>query len=782
MPSHISWRSEGFPGYDSVSGHFHWNHLFRNGDSLFSVVSAWKCVLRMFHVRSRYDTGKEITLSLFDIIESSDDVGVLKQKYEQFKTSSRDFPDRTKGLVYDLFERIKFVGSFPLHKAILVREILVDVEKDVVEEALYHSMSSCSDTNQANSLILLHIVLKGEESDGTIPPIAALHDIYKEANVDPEKAIAEYKRALYKKEIDRVLGIQMEQRSKTDPPVPPPMARSATAQKNRRTELVRLFGHEILPEVTKADSSIDIASKTMLKPTWLAEFFNDARTYEPPTCGWSVLMLERAECYKLYNEVINGKLEEVKERILVKEGAPMDKNLQEMPKLAMLVHCRRQQICHICENITDWERIETDRIVRLKNIYSVDLTMRHGNFTPIHKPTIGGGKALPQPFYVNPEDDPNYDPPGSTPSSRLMNRMLRGDVKEEDKFVPTDLETRKKGLALVAKEMEPFEHLSPEQLSDLVLRNCKKEYELAEAIYRRRLRGRSVEDYHEIQLMTEGEHLDMPTSANINNQNGHKISKAHVSGNGIHSLREDYVITPNVLLTDCVVFLSMLEHLQWQFTSAVEMPVESLVNVHNMGDSITNPRPPQLLFVDPRCREAHGYTREYSASVSDAWAYRSHLNANVNGIDDSHNDGNVDKLLLFGDDPVFYLKDQEMLQHMTRHGVGLKIHSKVPGFTLPPEPTEHQKSTVFYRLNSSQPHVQQICSNCGYHVFSHTVKAHDGESLTSSEMDSLLDEDCPHCPICESQGCALSQVWVTGSRGYSPEPYPTPVEDEFCVE
>ncbi|GBE62392.1 PAS domain S-box diguanylate cyclase (GGDEF) domain-containing protein, putative [Babesia ovata] len=575
----------------------------------------------------------------------------------------------------------------------------------------------------------------------------------------------------------------MEQRSKTDPPIPPPMAGSTKDQKSRRTELVRLLGNEIVPALRRSDGRIDVATKTMLKPAWLAAFLNDVRTCDPPSCGWSVLMLERAECYNLYNEVINGKLEEVKERILIQDGTHTEANLQEMPKLAMLAHCRKQQIHHICENITDWERIEIDRIFRLNKLYTIDLTMRHGYFTPAHKPTIGGGKPLPQPFYVNPEDDPNYDPPGSTPASRLMNRMLRGDENEEDKFVPTDLETRQRGLALVAKEMEPFEHLSPEQLSDLVLRNCKKEYELAEAIYRRRMRGRIIEDHHEMQLMSDGgENVGMHTSTNIKGNNGHEKPDGRISGRIIHGLREEYVISPNILLTDSLVFLSMLEHLQWQFASAVEMPVESLVNVHNMGDSITNPRPPQLLFVDPRCQEANKYAREYSASFSDAWEHRCHLNAIDNDNVSSPSGGNVDTLLLFGDDPVFYLKDQEMLQHMIRHGVGLKIHSKVPGFTLPPEPTEHQKATIFYRLSSSQPHVQQVCSNCGYHVFSHTVKAHDGESLTSSEMDNFVDQNRPHCPICESQGCSLSQLWVTGSRGYSPEPYPIPVEDEFCVE
>ncbi|GBE62391.1 phosphocarrier HPr, putative [Babesia ovata] len=57
--------------------------ILRNGDCVLSVVSAWKCVLRMFHIGCGRE--KELKVSLFDIVDSNDEADALKRMYEQFK-------------------------------------------------------------------------------------------------------------------------------------------------------------------------------------------------------------------------------------------------------------------------------------------------------------------------------------------------------------------------------------------------------------------------------------------------------------------------------------------------------------------------------------------------------------------------------------------------------------------------------------------------------------------------------------------------------------------------
>ncbi|GIX65490.1 PAS domain S-box diguanylate cyclase (GGDEF) domain-containing protein, putative [Babesia caballi] len=709
------------------------------------------------------------------------------------RTARVDFEEHKKQYLSDLFARIKSSGSISLSKVILLKDLLADVDESILKETLDHFLSLCKNRDEANMLVLIHDAVLNKGKFVAIPPIASLHDIYEEDNVEPAKAIADYKREfspsfvtqyvgdIYKAEINRLLSMQMEQLSKTNPPEPPPMV-EADMSTNRKTKLIQLLGEEMGSIVARSKANVEVASKIMLKPAWLVEFFNHAKAMDPPSCGWSVLLLDRDECRQLYLDVINDGLERVKEQILFHKETPLDESLHDVPKLAMLAYSRKHQLHHVCHNITDWERIEVDRTERLNKLFNFDLMKKSGPSTPMHRSVIGGGKPLPQPFYVNPEDDPNYDPPGSTVTSRLMRKMLQGDNEDTEKYVITDLETRKKSLAEVAKAMEPFEHLTPEQLSDLVLRNCKKEYELAEAIYRRRLRGRKIEDDNELRELAD---MDDGETQNCNElggnaSNGIGEETASLNVDSIYDPPAGYTISCNKLLTDALVFLSMLEHLQWQFVSAVDMPVETLVHVHDMGDSTTNPKTPKLLFVGARSREAYVYAHDFIRNESKADKYRALLRASIKEEPEGKTRKNVDKLLLFGDDPVFYLKDQELLQHMVQGGVGLEIHSKLPGFTLPPDPTEHQKSTVFYRLSTSQPQPQVNCPHCGYHIFSHTVKAHDGELLVGREYEALNEDTNPQCPACGFNEGFFTQAWVTGSRGYTAEPYPTPVEDEFA--
>ncbi|ORM40414.1 uncharacterized protein BXIN_2083 [Babesia sp. Xinjiang] len=573
----------------------------------------------------------------------------------------------------------------------------------------------------------------------------------------------------------------MEQRSKTDPPEPPPITGSTSALKNRKTELLQCLGEDMGSIARRSDANVEVVSKTMLKPAWLVEFLKDAKNKDPPSCGWSLLMIDRDECQQLYTDVINGRLEVIKEQILFSKESTVDEKSQEMPKLAMLQYCRKQQLQHISTNVTDWERTEIDRISRLKKLYNVDLKCEPGPYVPLHKPNVGGGKALPQSFYVNPEDDPNYDPPGSTAASRLMRKMMQGNNDDGDTFVPTDLETRRKGLAEIAKEMEPFEHLTPEQLSDVFLRNCKKEYEFAEATYRRRTRGRVVEDDDECLELLRNDENPTRSVPRVGELSDGKLAINEENNNNLplYSPRLKYIISRNKFLTDTVVFLTMIEHLQWQFASSLYLPLESLVILKVAGESTTNPKPPMLTFVDTRCREAHVYASVYVKHENKANAYRRYLRELVKWNNANPTEKNASNLFLFGDDPLFYLKDQEMLQHMTQSGVGVEIHSKVPGFVIPPDATEHQKTTVHHRMNSSQPQPQLICTACGYHIFSHSLTAHDGEQLTAVEYDRMQEGVNSCCPICNTDVSNLALHWVTGSRGYTAEPYPKPIEDEF---
>ncbi|KAK1939679.1 hypothetical protein X943_002250 [Babesia divergens] len=750
-------------------------NILNNGDSLVSTVGAWKCVLRMFTLRSK-SPEKIVQSWMFELIDKNETVETLRSDYERHRSLLPDFEKHKAIYVKDLFASIKSAGTLPLHKTALLKDLLAGMETDIVKKALYESLNTCKNKAEANLLLLIYDVVLNEGKHNEIPPIASIYEIYGRDNIDPLDAISSYKCHIYKEEVERILSAQMEHLSKTNPPVPPPITGSASEVKDRKKELVDLLGGEKAPIVKRSEGNIEVASRTMLKPAWLVQFYNDAKNKEPPSCGWSLLMMSKDECQRIYKDVINERVEQVKEQVLRPKEVVTNDNLKEMPKLAMLTYCRKYQLAHVCKNVSDWARIEGDRVERLKNLYSIDIRNEIMPYIPIHRHLIGGGKALPQPFYVNPDDDPNYDPPGSTASSRLMRKLIRGDEDDGDKYVLTDLETRKKGLAVVAKDLEPFEHLPQEELTELVLRNCKKEYELAEAICRRRSRGRQIEDDDEKAM--HHIHNDADTSMKCD-ANGSSGLSGNVKDSDPCNIPKGYVVSCNKLLTDVVVFLSTLEHLQWQFASAIDLPMESLVHVHNAGDSTTNPKPPVLHFTGWRFHEAFGFAQSYIGAKNKANRYRIQLHESVERttINDAKN--KVNNLLLFGDDPLFYLKDQEMLQQMVGTGVGLEIHSKVPGLTLPPDPTEHQKSMVFYRMSISQPHPQLICAYCGYTVFSHSIKAHDGEVLHSTEYEEIGHTYGSPCPVCNIGG-NFTQSWTTGSRGYTEEPYPRPVEDEFC--
>lgn len=721
---------------------------------------------------------------LFDIIEHNDSIDSLKEEYDRFKCLRPDFDQNSFSYLYDLFDKIKYAGSLPLNKVIKLKSLLADMDTDLLQKALYDCMTTCSKKSEANILILLYQVLSGGATTVEIPPIATVHDIYNKENIDARSAVDSYKYEVYKEEINRYLTQMLEEHSKTMPPVPPPMAGSTAAISERKTELVELLGQEMEPMVKRSGAHIEVASRTMLKPAWLLKFYNDVRNIDPPSCGWELLKMEKDMCQKLYNDVINERFEEVRDQVLSTKEAETQNKSQDMPKLAMLAHCRKGQIAHVCKNISDWGRIEGDRIERLKKLYNVDLRETRGPIIPLCRQCIGGGKPLPQPFYVNPEDDPNYDPPGSTTASRLMRRLMRDDSNESDDYVLTDLETRERGLAFIAKELEPFEHLTQEELSDLVLRNCKKEYELGEATYRRRSRGRQIEDDNE-KLEHPVLETDILNSAAMETgaSNYSKAVTTEYKEKGhTHSPPKGYNVSREQLLTDVIVFLSTLEHLQWQFACAIDLPMETITAVDKSGDSITNPRPPLLKFTGWRFNESFHSCQLYIGESSRVNEYRKQLHSSTVVVNSPKKKKDLDKLLLFGDDPLFYLKDQEMLQQMIRSGVGLEIHFKLPGFTLPPEPSEQQKSSVFYRMSTSQPHPQLSCPYCGYIMFSHSVKAHDGESLTNPEYERAILQTDPSCPICNMATRKLKVRWTTGSRGYTEEPYPTPVEDEFGDE
>ncbi|GFE53991.1 UDP-N-acetylmuramoyl-L-alanyl-D-glutamate synthetase, putative [Babesia ovis] len=740
-------------------------NVMQHSDSLVSVVSAWKCVLRMFTASGKMQSNKDVKGDMFDILDSNDDRETLMAEYEVFKSTHSDFETRKNEYLRDLFLRLKSSESFSVHKVALLTEMLQGIERDVLKEAIYLSLNTCKNQQETNILLVAYEVIMKESSSAVIPMMASVHDIYKNNNVAYSEAVLAYKREMYKAEIRRFLDNQMEEYSKTSPHEPPPVAGS-TGIENQKAELLQVLGKDVDCVVPTGDGSIYDTSKEMLKQAWTLEFLNKTKKKEAPASGWSILMMDKAECQKVYEDLINEKLEDAKQQVLLSKEKTEDEELQEMPKLAMLAHSRQCQLRDVSTNVTDWERIGVDRIRRLQELYKIDLKCKSGPDVPLHKAIIGGGKARPQNVYVNPEDDPNYEPPGSTAASRMMRKMLSSD-DDEDTFVPTDLETREKGLEMIAKEMEPYEHLTSEQLSDIFLRNCKKEYELAEVTFRRLSRDRIVEDEEERRYRFE--------DVDINNSSTQKYS---VVNRGNHR-RGEQMLSRNTFLTEAIAFLSALEHLQWQYTVSVVLPMESLVHVKDMGDSSTNPRPPKLNFVSPRCREAYTYTQSYIKNTSKANVYRDYLRESVLWECTNEAKRDVNNLLLFGDDPLFYLKDQEMLQHMLENGVGLEIHSKVPGLVLPNDPSEYQKDMIHYRLTTSQPHPQAICSVCGYHIFSHPVKAHDGESLTPREQYEIPENGNYRCPSCDAQTDSVSQYWVTGSRGYAPEPYPTPIEDEF---
>ncbi|ORM40415.1 uncharacterized protein BXIN_2082 [Babesia sp. Xinjiang] len=97
---------------------------------------------------------------LFDIVDANDTLETLKEDYERFK------------------------------------ELLQDFEKGVLKEAIYDSLSGCKDVNEANVLLLIHEVIIGQGNRIAIPPVASLHDIYREAKVDPAASLTQYKRML----------------------------------------------------------------------------------------------------------------------------------------------------------------------------------------------------------------------------------------------------------------------------------------------------------------------------------------------------------------------------------------------------------------------------------------------------------------------------------------------------------------------------------------------------------------------------------------------------------
>eukprot|EP00371_Babesia_bovis_P002063 XP_001610710.1 hypothetical protein [Babesia bovis T2Bo] len=413
-----------------------------------------------------------------------------------------------------------------------------------------------------------------------------------------------------------------------------------------------------------------------------------------------------------------------------------------------------------------WETKQIDNIQRMNDLLTLGSNINYRSVLPLQKANEDVVQSLCRDVYIDPDDNPDYDPPDSNVSGKMMRQMIHSKCENKRSFVPTDLETRKDELEKLAKDFEPYDHLTPEELSDVFLKNTKKEYELAVATYKRRIRNRSVEDYEEKRELEAGiRDLEVEEVAKRKRPDGNMVSDV-------------YNKTRGECLTELLYFISLLEHLQWHFFASVNLPMESLVDVKEIGYSPTNPRVPGIKFGDPLCAEGSIHSKYFLSERGGASIVRKCLT--VGGLHNTKADAKQgNQLLLFGDDPLFFVKDQEMLQHMLQCGIGLEIHSKVPGFVLPSEPTEFQKDTSYYRLSTTQPQCLIICSNCGYNIFSHSIKTHDGEKLDGREYDILASNDDAKCPSCNGSVNINHEYWITGSRGYCYEPYPTPIADEL---
>ncbi|KAK2195067.1 hypothetical protein BdWA1_003367 [Babesia duncani] len=689
--------------------------------------------------------------------DNNEDLTVLQHEVDEYRKNVYNFENSKHELLSVILGKWKTMRvPFRLEKLRKLKNVILEqikVAPNKIINIIDQELRSSNIRHHVDMLLLLKNVLL-QTNEFQLPVIPLLHDLYRDSNESPFEALYAFKCNLYENEVNQILDERLTELAKTNPPEPPPFSGSSKSAIKRKKALLRALGNDHPRLLSLTDDQIEEASKKMLKGTWLIKFYNNERQNNQfPNVGVDTLLLKRATCSEMYTKIIDKRMDQVKDQIMF----PLDRDVNEgtpvfAPKITLLMKCRHDQIKHLCKDIATWERIETNRVNRVGRKY-VTALRESPTPLPLSTPVVGGGKPLVQKYYINPSDDPNYDPPDLSDAGKMMLRMQDPDVDQEDIFTPTDLETRKKHLELIAKDLEPYSHLSPRELSDLFFKNVKKEYELAEAIFKRNER-KGIDNYEE-------KPSEAPPQADPN-----------------------WEISKQKLLTDAIVFLMNFEHLLWQHSSSIALPMETMVGVHASGDSWTNPRQPKISFKGEIYQYAMDYIFEYIKDPkSIAHEFRLQLVEPLKQHDGADSCKiETDNMPLFGDDVYFLRKDHEMIKEMTNRGAGLTIYSKFPGFTLPPVPTPEQKEGIFYRMHISQPSVQWICSKCDYTVFSHITEAHDGEKLDNLEYAAFMGNTSFKCPMCNAPKDAFKQSWPTGTRGYTPEPYPTVAMDEYEQE
>ncbi|EKX72941.1 hypothetical protein BEWA_015000 [Theileria equi strain WA] len=703
---------------------------------------------------------QDLASDVLDIICKNSDVD------EEMKRRGINIPELKKEpykLLVELFELLKNQGiTLNIAKLESINDFICNrlkIKEQMISSSLNSVLSKTKVRSQADILLLINDMLVNKGDDTDIPIISSVHDLYKQENISPAEALSSLKYQLYRVEVNKHLDKKLVEFAKENPPKPPPMFGSDDSFKERKKQLIDLFGNDSEYMLKFSESQIEEAAKSMLKCAWFLTFYNGEMTIQDyPSSGIDLLKLDEMVCSDIYYNIIEERINYVKEKIIhpIMGSNQKFENISCIPKYGFMTKCRYDQLRFLCRDMANWELSEADRRNRLKDKFKINVANN-----PVCLPQtillIGGGKPSPREHYVNPEDDPNYFPPGASEALKMIIKIERGD---EDQFSPTDEATVKKYIDIVKKELEPYEDLSAEELSKLFLKNVKQEFEFGKLVHQRKLRKKALDSQNNNDISNEMEETT---------ENMHK----NVPPKG-------YLVSQKQLMTDVVYFLSHYDHLIWQFELCLDTTITAIANIKNANDSFTNPKLPKLVFTGQSYQDSFSMLNEYiSNKNSKSHTFRISLNESLREKDlENASKKEIDDLPLFGDDALFKESDRDLVTELVKRGSGLRIYTKMPGYNPDVPLTEHQKQTSFYRISKTQPFVQIVCSNCDYTIFSHPLISHNEHTLYNKEYDDFKQNESFKCPMCESDKDKFKQVWTTGERGYTPEPYKTLVDED----